>query len=188
MDDRRARLDTLRLNIDSLSELTDRVLLNDQFSGTLEGLKLRWTELDGKLTPLVTELSARNKQLEKVELNLKLYRDSWSQLLALVESGESKKDLAERIGVTIFRINSVFEVADDSFEETLEVESLATELVLRIQSNKSRIEEAKSRELISRITERTRPIFSRGNDTLDAPAIEFKKLLWLARSDARLYL
>lgn len=187
MDQRRGQIDTLGYNIDSLGALTDDVLLNEQFSGTLDGLKLRWSELEGKASPLVSELSARNKQIEKAEGILKMYRAAWEQLRETVKEDNSKRDLQNRISITVGRIDSVYQLLDKRFEETLEVESLATELILRIQNNVSRIDEAKSRELISRITERSGSLFQKSTDTVNT-SIEFRKLIWLARSDARLYL
>lgn len=188
MDQRRAILDTLRMRIDSLNELTEDVLRNKQFSGTLDGLKLRWSELQGNLNPIVSELSSRNKSLEAVESELRLYRDAWSLIKEELDADDAKEEVSSRITVTLGRIDSVFEVVDFEFEETLEVESIATELILKIQSSQSTIEEAKSRQLISRITERGDGIFNWERDSADDSSIELNKLIWLARSDARLYL
>lgn len=188
MNQRRANIDTLGLMIDSLSELTEEVLVNEQFASTLDGLKLRWSELDGRVAPLVSELSTRNKQLEKIERELKQYTEAWTKLRDDVKTDDSKSDLADRIGVTLSHIDSVFNLVDIQFEESLEVESLVTELVLRIKNNKSKIDEAKSRELISRIMERGPPLFVKSSDSLDGQSMDLKKILWLARSDARLYL
>ena len=135
MDQRRANLDTLRMRIDTLNELTEDVLENEQFSGTLDGLKLRWSELQGNLNPIVSELSSRNKSLEAIESELRLHRDAWSLIKEELDADDAKEEVSSRITVTLGRIDSVFEVVDFEFEETLEVESIATELILKIQSS-----------------------------------------------------
>lgn len=188
MDERREETETIKRSIDSLAVLTGQILGNEQISGSLEGLKLRWNELDGKISPLGDELASRNRKLELIEKELDKYISAWSLLLEEIKREDSKDEILLQVDGVIHVLDSVYKVVDKEFDASLSAESLVTEQILKINSQRKNIENAKTRELFSRVMERGESFFQLRKDTTDTRDVSIRQIVSLAKADVSLYM
>jgi potassium efflux system protein len=188
MEERRRQTERLKGSVDSLAVLTAQILENGQITGTLEGLKLRWNDLDGQVGVLGAELASRNRKLEGIEKQLGKYNSAWELLLQEIEEEDSKEEIVGQIERTIDDLDSVYTLVDSEFDLSLSTEALVTEQVLKIEGQLKDIDNAKTRALFTRVMEREENFLNLHKDTTSASNVGLQALITLAEADVKMYL
>ena len=149
----RTDLDSIKKDAETLAAISLELLEEQNPYEYFESFTLRWSRIDQRLNDPESKMNDYAEALEQIKEKLKGSKEKWllTQEATLEES--ISEEINERVESTIFRIDSVYSILNDSLNRTLSQQNEITNIKLQIGEftvNLERSEKTKFNQLIAK--------------------------------------
>jgi hypothetical protein len=124
--------DSIRSDVRQLSVLSDELLEEKNPFQYFNSFSTRWERISRRLVPVSDKLTSHAEDLEDIKISMEDDLEKWDLSLEALKDDELSGEVEGQVDLTVFKIDSVFNILNDSLKAVLNLQNELSVLKLKI--------------------------------------------------------